>query len=109
MVIHAEEFNEVHRALNKVYNAQQSDQDLRALAILWAYRSVCKKLMEKMPSRLTYGANAIIPMESIMPSSHIAAPTDMKDRGALEEGIVQLDEEERLGHDEEIQQVNLRL
>ena len=64
-----------------------------------------------MPSRLAYGVNVIMPMEYIMPSPHIATPIDMTVHGALEEGIVQLEEieEELLGPDEEIQQGNLRL
>lgn len=44
-----------------------------------------------------------------MPSPHIEMPTDMTDCGALEEGIAQLDKEERLGPDEEIQKGDLRL
>ena len=63
-----------------------------------------KKLMEQTPPRLAYGANGVMMMESIMPSSCIATPTDMMDRGALEEGITQLEElkEEWLGPNEEI-------
>ena len=37
-----------------------------------------------------------------MPSPRIVAPMDMKDHGALEKGIAQLDKEECLGPDEEI-------
>ena len=46
-----------------------------------------------------------------MPSPRIAAPMDMMDHGALEEGITQFQEleEECLGPDEEIQQGDLRL
>ena len=86
-ITHAEAFNEVCEALNKVYNAQQSDWDLRVLAVLWAYRAACKKLAEQMPSRLAYGANTIVPIEYNMPSLHIVVPIDMMVSGALEEGI----------------------
>jgi len=108
-VTNAEEFNEVYKELNKVYNVQQRDWDLRVPTVLWAYRTTCKKLMGKTPSRLAYGANIVIPMEYIMLSPCIVAPMDMMDHGALEEGIAQLNEEECLGPDEEIQQGDLRL
>lgn len=77
---------------------------MHVLAVLWAYRKMCKKLMENMPSRLTYGVNVLMPMEYIMPSPGIAAPLDMTVSKALEEWIVQLEEleEECWGLDEEI-------
>ncbi len=57
-----------------------------------------------MPTRLEYGLNVVIPIEYNMTSSRIAAPIDMTARGALEEGIVQLEglKEECLGPDEEM-------
>jgi len=99
-VTHAEVFKKVCKVVNKVYNAQQRDWDLHVPIVFWAYRTMRKTLMGKMPSRLAYGANVVILMEYIMPSLCIAVPVDMTNRGALEEGIAQLDEEECLGPDE---------
>ena len=52
----------------------------------------CKKQMGKTPFRLVYGVEAIMPMEYIMPSLHIAALIGMMDRRALGERLAQLDE-----------------
>ena len=101
-VTHAEAFNEVCEALNRVYNAQQSDWDLCVPIVLWAYRKMCKKLMEQMPPRLEYGVNVVIPIEYKMPSPRIETPIDMTARGALKEGIAQLNESKHLGSEEEI-------
>lgn len=87
-VTHVEAFNELCKALNKVYNAQRSDWDLRVPIVLWAYRTMYKKLMGRTPSRLTYGADAVMSMEYIMPSPRIEMPVDMMVRKALEEGIM---------------------
>lgn len=84
---HAEAFNEVCEALNKVYNVQRSDWDLHVPAILWAYRATCKKLMDQTPSSLAYGANTAVPIEQSIPSPRIAASIDMTVHRALEEGI----------------------
>ena len=55
--IHAEAFNKVCEALNKVHNAKQIDWDLCVPAVLWAYRATCKKLTTQAPLRLEYEAN----------------------------------------------------
>ena len=91
-VTHAEAFNEVCEALNRVYNAQRSDWDLRVPAVLWAYRMACKKLTGKTTFRLVYVVEAIMPMEYIMPTLRIAVLIGMTDRRALEERLSQLEE-----------------
>jgi len=44
----------------------------------------------------------VIPIEHKMPSPHMAAPTNTMVREAFEEGIIQMNEAERLGPEEEI-------
>lgn len=88
-----EEFNKIiETALTKVCNTQQSDGDLRVPAVLWAYRTTCKKLTRQTPFRVVYGVEVVIPMEYVMPSLCIASLTGMTDREALEQRLVQLEE-----------------
>ena len=79
-------------ALTKVCNAKQSDWDLCILAILWTYRTTCKKLTRQTPFQLVYDVEAVMPMEYIVPSLRIATLTGITNHGALEERLTQLAE-----------------
>jgi len=52
---------------------------LHVLAILWAYRMTCKKLIGQTPFQLVYGKEAVMLMEYIIPSLQIAAHIGMTD------------------------------
>ena len=80
----------LENGLTKICNSQINDWDLRVNAILWAYRTTCKKLTGHTPFSLVYGQEAIMPMEYIIPSLRIAQITEMADTDTMNEILAQL-------------------
>ena len=86
-----EVFNNIlESVLTKVCIANHDNWNMKTHVILWAYIKTCKIFMGKFPLKLVYGQEAVMLMEYIILSQHIASTTDLIDEGAFKEILTQL-------------------
>lgn len=69
------------KTLTKIVQANKRDRDKKLDSALWAFRTSYKVTTGMTPFRMTYGLEAIAPMEFIIPSLRIA----IKDKLRMEE------------------------
>jgi hypothetical protein len=82
--------NMLEKTLTNICSLNKDDWDLRVPAMLWAYRTIRKKLTMQTPFKLVFCLEAVVPMKYLVPSLRIVAFTDMDDTGVSQERLVQL-------------------
>ena len=77
-------------------NENRTDWNEKLYSALWAFRTSYKVATGFTPFKLVFGVEAVVPMESLVPSLWIAAEERMGWEESIDRRIEQLD---RLGED----------
>jgi hypothetical protein len=67
----------------------RDDWYLRVPTVLWADRTICKKLAMQTPFNLVYGIEVVALMEHLVPSLRIVSFTDMNYTSTVRERLAQ--------------------
>ena len=63
-------------ALTKIVEGSCSDWEKKLHNVLWAYRTACKTTIGTTPFNLVFGLDAILPIEFLVPTLHVAKSLD---------------------------------
>jgi transposase InsO family protein len=86
-----EDFNKsLENALTKICNVNRGDWVLKVSAMLWAYKTICKKLTRHTPFRMVYGQEVVVPLDYLVPGLCIVAITNMIEECVVQERLDQL-------------------
>jgi hypothetical protein len=80
----------LENALTKIYNINRDDWDLKVLEVLWVCRTTCKNFTGHTPFKMVYSQEEVVPLELLVTSLHVAAITQMTERGVVQERLNQL-------------------